>query len=221
MQRITINSASLKIEKVNAKAMIEGFIKEGKRHFVSLYTAGRNSKSLERNFAEFPKLITLQKQNPRKDYPMSSTGERLNAASYRLPYQYIAILDTIYEIVNDKILWKAVCINGLFDIWNPDAPFNSYFDPKTREKKEKPMILLIRFAQIGKDFSLLLDHSYTYYDRIPDGIDREVNLVRPILCNNDFDAYRAKLESSLRGYLRNKEDIFDSNQWFRDFRPAL
>lgn len=74
MVKIAINNLSLKVERVNAKAMLEGFQKKGKTYHVSMYTANSKSKSLENSFDKLPKLLTYQRGNPRSIYPISSIG---------------------------------------------------------------------------------------------------------------------------------------------------
>ena len=53
------NEMALKVERQNAWAMIEGFRKKDEHFFVSIFTAHLRAKSIQRDFKQYPKLITL------------------------------------------------------------------------------------------------------------------------------------------------------------------
>ena len=183
---VLINSHTLKVEKENAHAMVDGFWKENKLYYVTIFTAHRRATSLRNDFRRTPKLLTTKNYPPRPEYPLSDIGKALQKRNYKHNTQYLAILDTIYHIENDIRLWDVLCTDGTFDIWHPEAPFNSL------EGKTDPMILLLRIYQIDEDFSGELTDKYYSYVVEP----REVRLLEPVLPNNEFKELKKKLNWS-------------------------
>jgi len=183
-----INPTTLHVERVNAKAMIEGFEKNGKRHYLSILTAHNRANSLVRNFHRDPKLITNHDQKfPKKIYPMSEIGKELNSDKYNIEQKYVAILDTIYPIKNKLSLWEKVCNSDIFDIWKPEAPFESVL------YKNLPQIMLIRVCEVYQKLNTV--RNTDRYRHVP--IPEEVTIKRFIINNNEFESIRDKLESIL------------------------
>lgn len=214
-KKVEINSYTLKVEKENAEAMIEGFWKDGDKYYVTIFTAHKHAKSMENDFRLRPKLLTVKKGKPRAEYPLSSIGRRLQSSNYIHSVKYLAVLDTIYYIENHIKIWNVLCSNGIFDIWEPRAPFNSL------EGKKVPMILLLRIFEIDTDLSDEIIPGQ-YFDSIK---PREVKIVKPIIPANENDPFSRDyygkyyfedivnlLEEAVSGHLRGKEKVCDSSQ---------
>jgi len=171
---VDVSEVTLKVERQNAKAMVEGFVKDSNRYYVSIFTAHSGAKSIQHDFYKHPKLIeNTVKTKPRKIYPLSQIGQKLNAESYEIPKRYIAVLDRIFHIKNEIKVWEELCNNGIFDIWEPEAPYNSL------KNKKDPMILVLRIFQIDYDFSSEIDNSTSPYFSIIPKI--KVSLIKPII----------------------------------------
>lgn len=211
---LNINTQTLKVEKQNAIALTQGFLKESKRYYSSIFTAHQNSKSMQKQFRQVPKLLTSFRTRPRPEYPLSVIGKDLHAEGYELRGKYVAILDRIFHIRNNIRIWERLCNNGVFDIWEPEAPYNSL------SNKIDPMILLLRIFEIDYDFSNEIAKG-RYVDRIA---GRKVGIVRPIIPNNERDAFSKeydgsyyfediieKIRSGVSGYLHWEEAIRDTS----------
>lgn len=200
-----INSMTLKVEKENAKAMIEGFYKGTTRHYVTIFVAHENAWSMKGKFRQYPKLLTtIQQINPK--HKLSEIGKSMRAGSYSIDYKYIAILKKIYHVKNNVNLWKEICNNGLFDIWDWSAPYNNLRDDDDTDiDKGDPRILLLRICEIDYDFENGLqigDRS----DAIP---QRKVNTIRKIIPDDEYGATIEMLESSVTPYLQAIEAVND------------
>ncbi|MEN6378296.1 MAG: hypothetical protein ABFD15_01785 [Methanofastidiosum sp.] len=184
--RFEINPATLHVERVNAMSMIEGFEKNNKKYYLSILTAHKRAKSLVNNFQKVPKLITNHiQENPKSIYPLSSIGVQLHSEKYTIDKKYVAIVDTIYPIKNTISLWEKICSSDIFDIWKPDAPFES-----VRNKKD-PQIMLIRVCEINQDMELSITKKTDRYLHVH---PEEVTLKKFILNNNEFNSIRNKIE---------------------------
>lgn len=191
--QLELNNITLKIEKENAKAMIDGFLKDGKTIRTSIYTAQAKSWSLANNFKKYPKLITLKTSPPQKIYPLSNVGINLNANDYQIENKYIAVLDTIFHINNKIELWNDLCADGTFDIWKPDAPFNSLHD------KEDQMILLLRLYELNQPIaSEYLDKNSVYFGSING--KHEININRPVISNDEFKLIKDNVYQKILKY---------------------
>jgi len=185
--RFELNPSTLHVERLNAKSMIEGFEKNNKRHYLSILTAHKRAKSLVNNFLEIPKLITNHNQEfPKEIYPMSDIGKILHSEKYSIDKKYVAIVDTIYPIINTETLWKKICSSDIFDIWKPSAPFES-----VRYKKD-PQIMLIRVCEIHQNLELSITKKTDRYLHIDD--PGEVSIKKFIIDNGEFNSIRNKLE---------------------------
>ncbi len=171
---IDVNEVTLKVERQTAKAMIEGFVKGSNRYYVSIYTAHSKAWSIQHEFRRDPKLIDNNiSAKPNKIYPLSQIGMQLDAEKYEIPKQYIAVLDRVFHIKNEIKLWEELCTAGIYDIWEPEAPYNSLKD------KKDPRILVLRTFQIDHDFSGEIGSSKPdYYGTIP---KRKDTLIKPII----------------------------------------
>ena len=101
----TLDDRCFKIDKTNAKAMINGYLRNGVLIRQAIWCAVKD--------APFPMLITLNRT--RTKFQMSRIGENLLSDDYIIPYKYIADVDPDdeYFIRNDPRLWATVCNNGL------------------------------------------------------------------------------------------------------------
>ena len=125
--QIKLNKTCLKLDKYNAKAMIEGFEKEGKNIHQAIYVV---TKWTEKSF---PKLITLAKT---QRFKLSNIGIRLAAESYSIPLKYIAKIEGSYTVKNSMDLWKEICTNDLFDIWDPEGgPHKKLLEANSKPEK--------------------------------------------------------------------------------------
>ena len=59
-QTLTVNHLTLKVERENAKAMIEGFDKGKDHHFVTIFPAHRDAWSIANDFHDVPKLLSAK-----------------------------------------------------------------------------------------------------------------------------------------------------------------
>lgn len=195
---IIVNSMTLKVEKVNAKAMIEGFWKGSQQFYVTIFTAHENAWSIKNSFRYLPKVLTpIQRINPR--YRLSQIGASLRADYYDFAFKYVAALEKIYHIRNDENLWKILCSNGIFDIWDWTAPFNSLKDDRGPNKDvNDPRILLLRIYEVNYDFTNEVTIGVRA-DTIP---QRRVQIVKPIIPQQQFDEIVRLLESVVRDYLQ-------------------
>jgi len=193
------NEMTLKIEPENAWGMIEGFKKNETYYFTSIYTAHKKAKSIQRDFKNFPKVITLSKKR-REDYnikPHIVHQPIVNKFKRNFKNRYVAVLDRIFYITNKRSIWEKLCNNGIFDIWDPTAPENSLRDKDSRIEKENPRILLLRVFEVDHDFSDEIIIANAFIDHVR---QCKLNFIRPIIPQNKND----KLSSVFKG-----TDYFD------------
>ena len=198
---VKLNELDLKLEKVNAIAMRNGFFKDATQHHVTIFMAHDGAWALKNNFCKNPKLITLKKSdNPR--YVPSNIGRTLLRSPYTHEMNCVAILDTKFHISNSKDVWRTLCNNGIFDIWLPSAPFNRL------DGKKDPMILLLRICEVNHDFSNQLYCKNTRVNGING--DRFVKIKMPIIQNAEFLIIKDKIKKSLGDSLIYEESVLDT-----------
>lgn len=190
---IELNKECFKIDSANAKAMIEGFDKDGRRIHQCIYCLTKNRK--------FPALITLDKYPTR--FPLSVKGKQLNAEDYKMPFKYVALLEKQYFIKNDLKLWERVCNNGLFDIWDPIAPSSRFAESHLPINNFR--IVLLRIYEIEEVFS---EKNIKPHDRYPKIISNNlrVTLKRPIVNDEEFLRIKSLLETSIEEYELSPSD---------------
>jgi hypothetical protein len=179
----------LKVDKPNAKAIIDGFIKNGVRHRQSIWLAVRD--------LHFPALLTMQRSNT--PYKVSHVGRQFNLDGFNLPLKYAVTLVAEYFVKNEMRLWETLCSNGLFDIWNPIAPYTRFVQAKSNPKKFR--IQLLRIYEIEREFHKS-DIVFTT-DRI-DTLISQNKLVKskaPLISDSDFSSLQYLLEQSINSYL--------------------
>jgi hypothetical protein len=186
-RNVYLNLHSFKIDSANAKAMIDGFKKDGKLYHQAIYCIAKDRKS--------PALITLDK-HPTK-FPLSKIGRNLYADKYSIPYKYIASLEGEYPIKNNITLWEEVCNNGLFDIWAPEAPYSRFEESKLNSKHFR--IILLRVYEILEEFSEdELERHDKFHKIMRD--DRMVTLAREIISDDEFRDIKDLLKKSIDKY---------------------
>ncbi|MBN3033778.1 MAG: DUF1016 family protein [Candidatus Saganbacteria bacterium] len=185
--KIKLVSECLRIDSANAKAMIEGVIKNGKIIHQCIYCLAKPKK--------FPKLITLE-SSPTK-YTLSRIGQDLRSDDYKMPFKYVACLEKEYFIKNDIHLWNIVCKNGLFDIWEPEAPYQRYKGSKLHPKGFN--IALLRIYEIDRVFTDDDIRKTVFFHHIKSD-DLLVELVHPLVSDEEFQNTKSLLEKSIMGY---------------------
>ena len=184
-----LDTLCFKVDRPNGKAMIVGFKKEGQVHRQSIWLAVRDR--------PFPALLTLQRSPT--PFKVSRIGERMDAESFAIPLRYAVDLDSEYFVRNSMGLWRMVCSNGLFDIWQPDQPYLRFSKSKSHPSQFR--IQLLRVYEI--------DHEYapTDIEFTSSRIDRLISPVRlarvwhPLIPDDAFSEVRALLKRSVADYL--------------------
>lgn len=184
-----IDRRCFKIDRPNAYAMINGYKKNGKINRQSIWCAVADY--------PFPMLITLNRK-PTK-YKVSEFYRHRNLEEFSIPYRYIAYLDSEYFIRNDLRLWQSICCNGLFDIWDPTAPY-SRFD-KSDSHPSKYRIQLLRIFEINEEFhksniifsSDRIDHLNT--------AKRTVTIKQPVINDEEFLIIKSLIKESVSEFM--------------------
>jgi len=190
MEKIRINQTTFKLDWVNAKAMISGFSKPGVgKLYQVMYCFTR--------VPQFPALITYNR-TPTK-FEVSNIGANLNHRGNLPKLKYVVDLIEYYPIRNDIKLWQKICDNGLFDIWQPIAPFKRFDEVQSTDYK----IGLLRIFEIEEEF--LLNDLRETNPRNPaviiDTSKLNVTIKNPILSDNDFYEQKNLLENSIKDFL--------------------
>ncbi|OQA01813.1 MAG: hypothetical protein BWY69_01257 [Planctomycetes bacterium ADurb.Bin401] len=190
-----LNKTCFKIDKPNAKAMIDGFWKDGKLYRQSIWLAVKNWLTVKDRVS--PPLLTFNR-TPTRFY-LSRIGEEMDAENCVIPFKYIAELDREYFVKNEIPLWKTVCSNGLFDIWDSEAPYKRFALSKSDPAKFR--IQLLRIYEI--------DHEFNYDDirNVSPRIDKlkslnqKVKKIDPVISCQEFRNLKELLEHSVAPYL--------------------
>lgn len=213
----------------------------------AIYTSHKNAIVLKNDFINTPKLITLTKRI-NKNHHSSALGEYiLTKIGYekRTPQdfidqfngKYVAELARIFIISCNHIdIWNKYCTNGVFNIWNPAAPYNRLnikdhqvipfdYNPNIRvydvdnkiyrNKNQLPdaKILLLRIIKLNsedvfdKNQILIKDH----YDQIKQ--PRKVSLDNPVVDDFNFNGiysdiidYLEELKMSIPFFRYHEDD---------------
>ena len=104
---------------------------------VAMYTSKNQAMVLRDHFTTMPKLITITKEINGNHQPSVLGDHILNYIGYthlnKTPQEfiddhngkYVAKLEKCFDITQNRIeTWDEFCTNGLFNIWNPAAPYN-------------------------------------------------------------------------------------------------
>jgi hypothetical protein len=184
-----IGERCFKIDKPNAKAMIEGFWKNGKRYRQAIWLAVYDF--------PFPALITLQRA--RSPFQLSVTGRAMDAEEFMMPLRYAAVLAGEYFVDNVLPLWETLCRNTLFDIWSPVAPYTRFAQAESHPSKYR--IMLLRVYEIDHTFrSGDIEHASSRIDRLVN-LNRDVGVIAPVIPDDEFTALTKLLEESVSAYL--------------------
>ncbi len=209
---INISSNCFKVDKPNYVALTEGFSVNGNRFNQSIWC--------DVEVKPFPMLLTIQKCKARKSYVLNSNCKSYDLTRYftafndfsrPIEYKYIAEYVNQYHIENDMRLWETICNNGLFDIWDPIAPFRRFDTCKSHPSSFR--IILIRVYEIEIPIhTSIINRDLRLTDRIFDYSKLSVTTKRPIISDTDFQVLKEKLENSIYNF---RTDINDRNNvWF-------
>jgi len=169
-----IDRRCFKIDRPNGYAMISGYHKNGMLNRQSIWCAVTEY--------PFPMLITLNRR-PTK-FKVSALYERQNLEEFSIPYKYIATFDSHFFIRNDARLWQRICSNGLFDIWDPDAPFSRFDNCDSHPSKYR--IQLLRIFEINEEFhKSAVIASGDRIDHLNTNI-RKVTIKQPVINDKEF-----------------------------------
>jgi hypothetical protein len=189
-----LNETCFKIDKPNAYAMIYGFRKGGKLYRQSIWLAVKDWLTAKDRVSS--PLLTFNRTPTR--FELSRIGEEMDAEDVTIPFKYIAELDREYFVRNELALWKTVCSNGLFDIWNPEAP-NKRFD-QAKSDSAKFRIQLLRIYEINYEFNNNdIRHASARVDKLKSS-NIEVSKIGPVISNEEFRNMKELLEHSITPY---------------------
>jgi hypothetical protein len=194
-----LNKICFKIDKPNAIAMIHGFRKpDGKPHRQSIWLAVAGDEE------DFPKLLTFNRTPTR--FHLSRIGEEMDAENFATPFKYIAELNQQYFVRNEIALWETICSNGLFDIWDPTAPYNRF--DQSKSPKSKFRIQLLRISEIDHEFNNDdIRHANSRIDQLK-SLNQEVSKIHPpVISEEDFNDLKALLERSVAPYLAHPPQL--------------
>lgn len=181
-----------KIDRPNAKAMIEGFRdKDGRLVHQSIWLDVKNK--------QFPMLVTLNRTPTKFRSDLSDCGKNLNSDNYSIKHKFIVHLDSVYFVRNDMSLWKDVCSNGLFNIWEPEAPFSRFENSEGDEANYR--ICLVRLYEVYEEFKQQEIVAATKRIDHLESPSRNVTIKRAISSDEEFRRTRKLLDDSVRTYL--------------------
>jgi len=183
-----------KLDPDNGRAMIYGFKTNNKETKQVIYCVGYDVWTGQNN----NKLMTMQNPNGYKGHLNNATT--INGV-VPTTYKHVAICDTLYEINSTSTLWITLCSNGFFDIWKPSGPETNLNAAKNK------YIGLFRIYEIGKaleDTNLIMDAKEKLFTKI-NTLNNTVNLINPVLSDNEFTVKKNQLEQILKdgSYLKN------------------
>jgi len=187
-KQVILNRRCFKIDKANAKAIIDGFVRDGIKEHQSIYCFTREM--------QHPELITLDKGVTR--FTLSTIGEALNSENYSIPYRYVAEMIEVFHVSYESKIWEELCHNGLFDIWDPIAPYLRFRESK--RNPEKFSIGLFRVYEIEEEFSEAEIEKGDRHHMLKRR-DLAVTCRRPLLKDAEFEKIHALLKSVAVKYL--------------------
>ncbi len=205
MDKIKLDKRCFKIDRINASAMISGYEKNGKIIHQAIYL------EVKRN--PFPMLLSFFKKPPRFD--LSPTGKKINIDSFSISHKYIAVLDSEYFIENDIRLWEILCNNGLFDIWQAEAPYKRFLNAKTNASQYR--ILLLRIYEIENEFKQdeVVVTSNHRVDHITKD-NREITIKKPVINDKEFQ----RIKSLLINLIKPPDLAEQISAWQKEHLPG-
>lgn len=221
-----INTQTLKIDTEMAISMTEGYVKDGnkiKTCIMSSHSMPRMAISLQNNFELLPKLITNnsihvtrgnQPVSRARSRPLSHLGIDIKEKVLKdhesglspFKFKYVASLVAKYHIKNTIEIWKDICNNDLFDIWEPEAPYKNIL------KKGDPLILLLRVYELVEEYpsEYVPDNGDRSHKLDGDGI---LSLKKPVIEDENFIKIHKRLDEILiKHEALTKKEIYITNE---------
>jgi 5-methylcytosine-specific restriction endonuclease McrA len=129
--------------------------------------------------------LDIKSSNPQ--YELSSKGEQLLQAisSTQNGFNYAAFIDSYIEFKVSDIVFKELCTNGYFDIWDPGAPMK-YF-----EGKSTGYLMVLRVYKLYDSVpEELLERGRSgrhFYYRLTEAFMSDIE--RPVLTDQEFEMH--------------------------------
>ena len=229
--RVKLNEKTMKLNLENFLGMTHGFDKKDQRIRTAIQVSHKNcgyhfcevyAKRTEDYFlmTAFKGTRVKEKDQPaNKEYIMQWEMKNLcntyknkrydtyNVRNWELEdHKYILNVASVYDLSdNENIrenIFKELCSNGLFDIWNPRAPCNRL------EKLTNAQIELFRVFEIyngvDRDDIDVINSRFDLYDKIKKGM--RLDIKKPLISDDEFVALKSKLEGTLcrhQGFTKN------------------
>ena len=214
---------------------------------IAIYTSHENAVVLKDDFVNKPKLITVTKKvnnNHRPSVLGSYILDSMGCTTRMTPQKfidenngkYVAKLARIFHLStgNDIKIWNEFCTNGLFNIWNPAAPYNRLNKPNhqvnpfnynfnTKEydvneedymwKNQLPSskILLLRIFELDEEKGYKNDEINVQPRQFDIVEPKEVLLDKPVINNFDFNCIYSEILDTLNK-LKKLIPIFQFNE---------
>ena len=176
-------SRCLRLDQANAKAMIYGFKKEGILLHQGIYCFNR-----KKTFH----IALIDVDRHKSKYKLSDIGKDLHSDNFKIEHKYIISVVKFKDIKNKTEMWDEICTNGLFDIWDPSAPFQKYVE---NENPNQFCIGLLRLYEIDEIISedlLKVNDRNTILKKT-----LTVKIKRPIINDAEFNEIKEKLDRTL------------------------
>jgi len=212
----------------------------------AMYTSHKDAVVRRDDFVNKPKLITVTKKVNDNHHPSvlgSYILDSIGCTRRNTPQKfidenngkYVVKLARIFHLSTNHIkIWNEFCTNGLFNIWNPAAPYNRLnklnhqVDPfnynfNTKEydvNEEKYMhknqlpsarILLLRIFKLNEEDSYKNDDIDIRSQQFDSIKPKEVLLDKPVINDYDFNCVYSEMLDALNG-LRKLSPIFRFNE---------
>ena len=157
----------------------------------AMYTAHIDAVVRRDDFVNKPKLITITKNVNENHHPSvlgSNVSDSIGCIKRNTPQnfidenngKYVAKLARIFNISSNHIkVWNEFCTNGLFNIWNPAAPYNRLNKPNHQVNPFN-----YNFNANGYDVN---EEEYMYKNQLPSA---KILLLR-IFKLNEEDSYKS------------------------------
>ncbi|MCK4927030.1 MAG: hypothetical protein KAS11_01055 [Candidatus Aenigmarchaeota archaeon] len=173
----------LKIGKANAKAMIYGFKKENVLLHQGIYCF---------NMAKQFQLALMVVNSGRSRYKLSDIGNDLNSDDFTVENKYLISVVKFKGIENKTEFWDEICTNGLFDIWDPSAPFKKYNENKNAQNFCIGLLRIYELDEIISDDLIKVNDRNAILKKT-----LTVKIKRPIINDAEFNEIKDKLDRTL------------------------
>jgi hypothetical protein len=132
----------------------------------------------------------------------------MNPENFSMPFKYVVELHCEYFVRNEMPLWRTVCSNGLFDIWEPEQPHLRF--AKAKADPAEFRIQLLRIYEIDREFSNNdIKHASTRIDHLISAT-REVTIKAPVIPDDEFADLKRVLEQSVEHHLTRRPRLAPS-----------